>query len=241
MRICVAQTQPVKGDIAANIEQHEKLIHLAVDKKADVIIFPELSITGYEPTLARDLAMDASDTRLDSLQRLADLNAVIIGAGIPKKGGHGINITTVLFHPNAPRQTYSKKYLHADEEPFFVAGENSGTCIRGTNIELAICYEISLPEHSASAAKNGGKVYLASVAKSEKGVKTAHQTLAGIAATYGMTVLMANSVGASDDFVGAGGSAAWDNDGFLLCQLGNEEEGIALLDTETMEITTRLL
>lgn len=58
---------------------------------------------------------------------------------------------------------------------------------------------------------------------------------------YGTTVLMANSVGPSDDFVGAGGSAVWDNDGLLLCQLGNEQEGIVMLDTETMEITIRLL
>ncbi|CAD5255626.1 MULTISPECIES: carbon-nitrogen hydrolase family protein [unclassified Imperialibacter] len=235
MRVCVAQSKPIKEDIVANIEQHKKLIHLAIYSKADVIVFPELSITGYEPTLARGLAMDASDTRLDSLQQIADLHAIIIGAGIPMKCRNGINITMVLFHPNAQRQTYSKQYLHADEKPFFVSGENNATCIRGSNVELAICYEISVPEHSANAGKNGGKIYLASVAKSAKGVKAAHQTLSGIAAKYGMTVLMANSVGPSDDFVGAGGSAVWNSDGILLEKMDSESEGFLILDIETQE------
>ncbi|WP_339815970.1 carbon-nitrogen hydrolase family protein [uncultured Imperialibacter sp.] len=239
MRICVAQTRPVKRDIAANIAQHKKLIHLAVDCKADVIVFPELSVAGYEPTLARDLAMDASDTRLDSLQQLADLHAITIGAGIPMNCAGGISITLVLFHPNAPRQTYSKKYLHADEEPFFISGENDSTRIKGTGIELAICYEISVPQHAANAAKNGGTVYLASVAKSSKGVEMAHKTLAEIATKYGMTALMANSVGPSDDFVGAGGSAIWDNKGKLVRQLDSDCEGLLIVDTETLEVEAK--
>ncbi len=53
MKICVAQTRPVKGDIQGNIENHIKLIDLAVLNGADTIIFPELSITGYEPELAK--------------------------------------------------------------------------------------------------------------------------------------------------------------------------------------------
>ena len=46
MKICVAQTRPVKGDIKANIEHHKKLIDLAISNGGDTIIFPELSITG---------------------------------------------------------------------------------------------------------------------------------------------------------------------------------------------------
>ena len=40
MKICVAQTKPVKGDIKSNIDDHKKLIDLAVSNKADLIIFP---------------------------------------------------------------------------------------------------------------------------------------------------------------------------------------------------------
>ena len=45
MKICVAQTKPVKGDIEANIHSHEKLIEMAVSVGTDFITFPELSIT----------------------------------------------------------------------------------------------------------------------------------------------------------------------------------------------------
>ncbi|WP_339793727.1 MAG: carbon-nitrogen hydrolase family protein [Imperialibacter sp.] len=239
MRICVAQTRPLKGDIAANIAQHKKLIHLAVEEKGNVLVFPELSITGYEPHLAKELAMSPGDPRLSAFQHMADQHEIIIGLGIPMIKEGGINITMVIFHPHAPRQTYSKKYLHADEEPFFVSGENDSTRIKGTGIELAICYEISVPEHAATAAKNGGTVYLASVAKSAKGVEMAHKTLAEIATKYGMTALMANSVGPSDDFVGAGGSAIWDSKGKLVRQLDSDCEGLLIVDAETLEVEAK--
>lgn len=52
MKICGAQTKPVKGDISANIENHKKLIDRAVANRTDIVISPELSLTGYEPELA---------------------------------------------------------------------------------------------------------------------------------------------------------------------------------------------
>ena len=51
MKISIAQTRPIKGDIPANIEAHKRFINLAVSNGADAIFFPELSITGYEPEL----------------------------------------------------------------------------------------------------------------------------------------------------------------------------------------------
>jgi predicted amidohydrolase len=68
MKICVAQTKPVKGDIQANVENHKKIINLAINNGAGIIIFPELSITGYEPALAKALATDINDSRLDDFQ-----------------------------------------------------------------------------------------------------------------------------------------------------------------------------
>ncbi len=54
----------------------------------------------------------------------------------------------VLFQSHKARQTYSKKYLHPDEEDFFISGQSStGLIVNKTNIALAICYELSVPEH----------------------------------------------------------------------------------------------
>lgn len=56
MKICVAQTRPVKGNIEQNIISHKELLSIAIEHNAAMIIFPELSITGYEPNLAAGLA-----------------------------------------------------------------------------------------------------------------------------------------------------------------------------------------
>ena len=48
MILAAAQTKPVRGDIEANLADHYRLIVLAVQKAANLIAFPEMSITGYE-------------------------------------------------------------------------------------------------------------------------------------------------------------------------------------------------
>ncbi|GAB3325785.1 carbon-nitrogen hydrolase family protein [Larkinella ripae] len=242
MKLGVAQTRPVKGDILRNIETHKKLIGRAVLQGADVLIFPELSITGYEPSLARNLATQPDDRRFDEFQTISDTDQITIGIGVPTPGETGTCITMVLFQPTQPRQTYSKQYLHADEEPYFVSGTGTVRALGpdGT-IALAICYELSVPEHSAQAFRRGASVYLTSVAKTAGGVDKASQSLSDIARQYAMTVLMANSVGPSDDFVSAGKSAIWNTAGELVGQLNETDEGILLIDTHTQKIYQELL
>ena len=242
MKICVAQTRPVKGDIKANIEHHKKLIDLAISNGGDTIIFPELSITGYEPLLAKELATTPGDNRFDDFQRISNTRQVTIGVGVPAKNIAGICISMILFQPHQSRQTYSKKYLHSDEEPFFVSGENS-ISLSGNqaNIALAICYEISIPEHSENAYKNGAGIYIASVAKTKNGVEKAIDTLSHIARKYSMTVLMSNSVGYCDNFYSAGNTSAWNIQGELLGQLNDTDAGILIIDTETMELIERTI
>ncbi len=230
MKIALAQIKPIKGDIAANIIQHKKWIHLAISNQANLIIFPELSITGYEPTLAANLATSPLDSRFDDFQKLSNQHKMIIGIGVPIQNDKGINISLILFHPNRPRQVYAKKYLHVDELPFFVGGQNEDILIRGTEIALAICYELSVPEHVVEATKNGAKMYLASVAKTENGVQNAGKRLSDIAKKHGIPTLMVNCVGFYDNFESTGQSAVWDKEGNLLGQLGNEEEGLLIFD-----------
>lgn len=103
-------------------------------------------------------------------------------------------------------------------------------------IALAICYEISVPEHQAAVGKSSASVYVASVAKSAAGVARSYETLSSFAAAHKMSVLMANNIGPSDDFVGAGQSAIWGSKGELLCQLDSEQEGLLVLDTATGQV-----
>ena len=53
MKIAVIQTRPVKGNIEFNIRDHARLTSQASASGANFVMFPELSVTGYEPTLAR--------------------------------------------------------------------------------------------------------------------------------------------------------------------------------------------
>jgi len=242
MKICVAQTRPVKGDIQRNIDNHKKLIDLAVANGADSIIFPELSLTGYEPGLAKELATIQDDNRFNVFQEISDTRRISIGVGVPMKNNTGICISMVLFQPDKARQTYSKKYLHPDEEEYFVSGQNSaGLPVNNSNIAIAICYELSVPEHSENAFKNGAEIYIASVAKSVDGVEKATKSLADIAIKYSMTVLMSNSVGQADGFECAGKTEIWNNKGLLTGQLNDTNEGILIIDTETQETIERTI
>ncbi|WP_207511267.1 carbon-nitrogen hydrolase family protein [Longitalea luteola] len=240
MKIALAQTRPVRGDIEYNINQHVRFIEQAAANGAEMIVFPELSLTGYEPSLAKELATTATDNRLAIFQRLSDEKHLIIGVGLPTKGGSGIHISMVLFQPGNPPQVNSKMYLHADEDPFFVPGINlPGLIIDNTHIALAICYEISVPEHAEKAGNTGANLYLASVAKTAPGVEKAAVRLGEIARTYKMTVLMSNSVGMCEDGECAGQSAVWNKEGSMIAQLNDNNEGILLYDTDS-EITQKL-
>jgi len=242
MKICMVQTRPYPGDIQRNIEQHLRLIETAVPHQPDFIIFPELSITGYEPTLAQELAMHRDDGRLAAFQTTADTHQLTVGVGAPIIQPAGLCIGMVLFQPQRPRQLYAKKYLHVDEKPFFVSGQSSvGLIGDQNNVALAICYELSVPAHAQHAYENGAGIYIASVAKYAAGVAAAHQRLAEIARHYALPVLMGNSVGVADGGVCTGNTAVWNAAGEKLSQLDDTHEGILIFDIDTQEIVCQQL
>jgi len=241
MKIAVAQARPVKGDIRANISNHLKLIELVSTGGADAVFFPELSLTGYEPTLAKELAGDLHDPQFDVFQNLSNHQNLVIGVGMPTRSGSGILISMIVFQPHSARQIYSKQYLHPDEIPYFVNGERQlflNMC--DSKIVPAICYELSVPQHARDAFENGATVYLASVAKTSSGVENAVDTLAGIAKKYSVITLMSNSIGLCDGVECAGKTSVWNSQGILLGQLDRNCEGILVVDTETQELIQKL-
>lgn len=231
MKICIAQTTSVTGDISANIIRHKELIALAAGDDADAIIFPELSICGYEPPIAVAFATQPEDNRFNDFQFLSNAHRITIGIGVPLNQKGGVAISMLIFQPERPREVYSKKYLHEDEEPFFVSGKS--TLSKIADIALAICYEISIPAHAKDAAAAGAQYYLASVAKTVSGVEKASTRLSLIAREYGMPVLMTNCIGPCEGQQGGGKSAVWNTQGELISQLTGDQEGLIIFDTET--------
>lgn len=235
MRIALAQIQSVKGDIAKNISRHTGFINNAVKHGVDFILFPELSITGYEPSLASELAVTMNDDRFDVFRELSGKENVIIGIGAPIKKQNGTAIALILFEPSGDRWVYEKKYLHADELPWFIPGENLPVLnFHKTKIALAICYELSVEMHAQIAHEAGASVYLSSVAKSAGGMKKASERLSQICRQYQMISLLVNSVGPNDDFVSSGNSGVWNREGQSVAELG-DGEGLLVFDTETGE------
>jgi predicted amidohydrolase len=236
VKVALVQTRPVKGDIASNIADHKRMISLALENNAELIVFPELSVTGYEPELAKELAIDFNDPVLEDFQTISDNSNCVIAVGMPVRQKDGITISLIFFQPGQSRKLYSKKYLHADEESFFVSGFNFPVItINREKISPAICYELSIDEHAAFAHGTGGEIYVASVAKTPAGMEKAIERLETIAKDYSMTVLVTNCVGHCDDFVCGGRSSAWNNKGDLLGELDAVEEGILLMDTLTQQ------
>ena len=237
MIIGIAQIRPIKGDIAANIDKHRQFIEEASTLKASALFFPELSLTGYEPELAKDLATTQDDIRLDKFQELSDTKSITIGLGIPTRSDSGIRISMIIFQPGRARRTYSKQQLHQDEHPYFESGsEDVDIIVDGLKIAPAICYESLQPVHADNASKRGADIYLASVAKSQDGITKAMAHFPAIAKKYGIPVLMSNCVGHCDNFLSAGQSSVWAKNGHLAGQLYDNSEGILVFDMGTEEV-----
>lgn len=237
MKIAVAQLRSIKGDISANIAQHKSLIGCAISHNAKAIFFPELSLTGYEPELAQELATNLDDKKFNDFQELSDKNDITIGLGMPTKTDLGIAISMLIFQPWAIRKIYSKQQLHVDEIPYFVNGEQQVILtINGVKVAPAICYESLQISHSSLAKDLGAEVYVASVAKPQNGIDKAMIHYPAIAKKFMMPVLMANCIGYCDNFESAGKSAIWTKQGTLAAQFDEISEGLLIFDTETEEV-----
>ncbi|WP_126973987.1 nitrilase-related carbon-nitrogen hydrolase [Gynurincola endophyticus] len=89
MKIAVAQLKTIKGDLNASIQSHLKLIDLASKAEADAVFFPELSLTGYESALAREIVLSVNDPRLSVFQTASELQTnYCIGLSYPYCCGH---------------------------------------------------------------------------------------------------------------------------------------------------------
>ncbi len=239
MKICIAQTKSEKGNVKKNIQNHLEFVELAVKLKSDLIVFPELSITNYEPELVSELATDVKDNIFNPFQDLSDKNQITIGIGMPTKATDGINISMLIFQPNEERIVYSKSILHSDEAPYFVSSDNQPFLnIKGKNIALGICYETLQREHFVKAKENNADLYIASVAKPDRGTDKAYLHFPSAAKEFETPVLMCNSIGFSDNFVANGLSSVWNKKGELLDQLDKENQGLLIYDTETEKIIT---
>ena len=234
MRLCAVQLRSIASDIKGNVASHLRFVDAAADQRADLVFFPELSLTGYEPTLARQLATQPDDSRWDIFQKFAETRRLVIGVGVPLAVASGIQIGMIFFQPGQPRRVYAKQMLHADECPYFVCGSEQVVIeAQRHRMAPAICYESLQPMHVEAAVKAGADIYLASVAKPAAGIAKANAHNPAIAKRHAIAVLMANGCGPCDNFVSVGQSAAWNPQGQCAARLDDQQEGLVVYDTHT--------
>lgn len=215
-RVAVAQHPSVKGDIAANIKSHLRFIQAAADAGAELVVFPELSLTGYELELGPKLAMSTDDQRLQPLLSLAKTTGVTAVVGVPlKREGQLPELSSLIISPQGIRH-YSKIWLHPGEDVYFQAGDQHQFLILGAHkVGLAICADTNNASHPRACAEAGAGLYLAGVLIGEGGYPADTANLACYAREHKMLVAMANHNRETGGWQPAGKSAIWDETGLL--------------------------
>lgn len=219
LTLAAAQSISIAGDVPANIERHLAFMQVAAEHNVQLLVFPELSLTGYEPSLAAGLAIAPDDPALAPLREMARALRLTAVVGMPIRltPDAGVLIGALVLGADGSLAVYTKQHLHPGEEVAFVPGQGGAALEWGDEqIALAVCADFSHASHPRLAAEAGATVYAAGVLISEGGYATDSALLQGYAAEHGLLVLMANHGGPSGGYVCAGRSAIWAADGGLL-------------------------
>jgi predicted amidohydrolase len=243
MILAAAQTKPKQGDIDANLLDHYRLIELAAANGAQLIVFPELSITGYEREDAAQLAFSENDSRLDHLKKMATENKITIIAGAPIRMESNLFLGEFCISPNNLVSIYTKHFLHTGEEVYYQPSfdYNPMLEIENERISCAICADIDNPKHAENASKKNSSTYAASIFFSPKGIPQAHQSLQNYASQYQMNVLMANFGGDSYSCPSGGRSAFWNNKGELIAQMEDSGSGLLVVEKQHSGWASKIL
>lgn len=230
MIIAAAQTIPKIDDIQGNIRNHIHLAKIAARNGADLILFPEMSLTSYERKNAKRLVFKKEDPRLAELEKTANICDITIVAGAPISYKNELHIGCFIIQPNQKTQTYFKHHLHGEENDYFISStsHNPVINIKNEQLSMAICADINHEEHIISAKNEGSTIHLAGIFFNNSEMKKAHSLLGNYALKQKINVLMANFTGEVWNMIGGGKSAFWSSEGELIGEL-NEKEATILL------------
>jgi predicted amidohydrolase len=130
LTIAAAQTISIAGDLSGNITRHSHFIEMAAEQGVQLLVFPELSLTGYEGEVAAALAVAPQDGVLQPLRDLARELGVTAVVGIPIRleDSNSVRIGALVLGADGSLGVYSKQHLHAGEELVFAPGFG-GPCL----------------------------------------------------------------------------------------------------------------
>lgn len=240
--IGLAQLPIVKGAVAENLATHLEYIERAAAMGANVVVFPELSLTGYELELLEQLEMPESADTFSMLSDAATANNIVIIAGCPLVNkGSKPHIGAVICFPSGQCDFYAKQYLHEGEDAYCSVGNDSCLLtVNGTRIALAICADFANPAHAEAAAAQQADVYIASALISETGYEADAELLAGIAKRHQFPVLLSNHISLTGGWQTCGKSGGWNALGELAIAAEGAESSIVLCHVSQRELSGKV-
>jgi predicted amidohydrolase len=245
-KICLAQICCKAGDKAENLKKMEKTLTEAKMQSADIVIFPELSLTGY---VVRDQIYELAETvpgpSTNILATIAKKTRMHIVFGMPELSNRTqatIHNTAVLVGPQGFIGKYRKMYLptHSvfEEKRYFRPGYEAAVFnTKLGKIGLIICYDIFFPEVTRLTRLKGAQLIVCISAS--PGVRRAFFETLTVARALENTAFLAyvNLVGIEDGLQFWGGSRLVGPQGKILVKAKYDEEDLVTGNIDYADIT----
>jgi NAD+ synthase (glutamine-hydrolysing) len=221
LRVVIAQLNLLVGDIEGNFKKHLEAAQKAKDIfHADIIVFPELSLTGYPPEdllLRQDFLTSAQQALIRFMEEAPEIYCIV---GHPHFTQQGLlNAASVIYNGKI-LGTYGKQHLPNydvfDEYRYFVSGNSSHVLpIKGVPIGLIICEDLWRPEPIQQAMKDGARLIIVPNASPYEQQKYEHRAaiLSKQAKTHHIPIIYANQIGGQDELIFDGCSMVVDAEG----------------------------
>src|SRR6187551_3941397 len=253
LTVALAQIAPRLGALEANLATHHALLDEARGKGADLVVFPELGLTGYQlQDLASEVAMRLDDPRLATLAGATHgLSAVV--SFVEESADHRLFIAAALIEDGEIRHVHRKLYLPTyglfDERRFFAAGDllRAVPSSLGAGIGLAVCedfWHLSVPQLLAldgaqiliNVSSSPGRD-LAATNEVGLGTATSWRTLMRTYAQLTTSfVIFCNRVGVDESITFWGGSEVIGPTGAAILSAPLYDEGLFVAEIATADI-----
>lgn len=244
LRIAIAQIDLLVGDIEGNTDHILEWAERARDDmQADVIIFPELALTGYPPEdllLRPGLHERVGDALSVLKNKLTGITALV---GFPEKTDEGVyNAVAVLSEGKCAaiaRKTHLPNYSVFDEKRYFISSDESSVfTVKDVQMGICICEDIWYPEPVRKAVDSGAQLILNLNASPFHSQKTHERedVIRQRVAEVNVPVVYANMVGGQDELVFDGQSFVVGADGQLTHRLVAFEEILSLVSFDKQNL-----
>ena len=208
LKLAIAQLNPCVGDFIQNLDKIQQAIQQAKNERADVVLFPEMVVTGYPPEdlLFRPAFLAQVQQTLTQIQAVTENITVIVGAPMEKQGE--LYNMALVYQKGEMLAEYAKQYLPNyrvfDEKRYFHAGNDTVVVdINGIRTAILICEDIWKDIPIQQAQQQGAKLALvlnASPFRQDK-AKERLALLQRQASANNMAIAYANLVGGQDELV----------------------------------------